>query len=105
MRSIGTNYIERSLLNKEIQRYKNFSLTEHAKQRMDERVKFTNLSSRIAKCKLGYIDYDGASHIFLQYDNVEIIGRYIHGVFEIITVIPMGIINFNYKMKKKTRLK
>lgn len=99
-----TPFKQRSLYNYEFRQYKNVVLTNHAKQRMGERSNFTNIVSRIAKCKYGYIDYQGISHLFLQDDNIELIGQYKNYAFRIITILSVNLIQFNHKMRSNIEL-
>ena len=76
-------------------------INRSCKQRLSERSEATNLVSRIAKSKYGYIDYKGISHIFLQDDDLELIGEYKNYAFKIITIVSINLIRFNRKMKSR----
>lgn len=97
-------YKRRSLYTHEFWRYENIVLTEHARQRLAERSEVVNLVSRVAKSKYGYIDYKGLSHIFLQDDNIELIGEYKYYAFKIITILSVSLIQYNHKMKSRVEL-
>ena len=86
--------INRSLYECEIHYCQNYVLTEHAKQRLSERVDFTQLSFRIANSKHGFFDYQGKVHLFLHKENCELIGVLHNTTFIIYTVVVVSVHDF-----------
>lgn len=90
----------RSLYPFEIVACKHYILTDHAKQRLSERMDFTQLRLRIIHSKHAFFDYDGKIHLFLKKENCELIGRFERGsVFVIYTVLVVSLSGFIQRQK------
>lgn len=82
----------------EIQMCKNYIFTDHAKERLDERFEFKDLTKRIRECRIGYRDNENKWHLYLN-EGIEIVGLRVTNNFLIFTMFKESYVNFKRKEK------